>query len=139
MEKIALQSRWNGLIILAHAKSLNKAPLCAPKNLGACSLCSAQVRMFPSLSIVLSFQRRPNRPSQLITDFHKSVSHNFSMHLIACPTNLSMYLEQLFTDNLWSPVCVSLPPLPSLPLLLPTPIPSTILWLPSRAGNNDTF
>ena len=38
---------------------------------------------------------RGQGPSQQINNFCKSVSHNSSMHLIVCPSNLSMYLEQL--------------------------------------------
>ena len=67
-----------------------------------------------------TFEReRGQGSSQLITDFCKSVSRN--SYLIACPSNLSINLEQLITDNPWSPVCVSLPPLLSLPPPSPSP------------------
>ena len=35
------------LCVLAHPKSLNKAPISSPWNLPACALCSAQVRKSP--------------------------------------------------------------------------------------------
>ena len=110
--------------------------------------------------------KRGQGPSQLITNFCNTVWHNFYTHLMVCPTNfsmyleslisdnswspvlclpshvqlvcpssLSMYLEQLITDNHWSPVCVSLPPLLSIPP--PPPEPSSPPWpmthLPSQA------
>ena len=63
---------------------------------------------WPLLEVLPS--KRDQGPSQLITNFHKSVSHNCSMHLIVCPSNLSLYLEQLIKDNPWSSVYVSLHP-----------------------------
>ena len=71
--------------------------------------------------------------SQLITNFYKSVSHNSSMHPIVCPSNLSKYLEELITDNPWSPVWVSLPSLLNLPPFLsqpPLPPEAPALLLP---------
>ena len=80
---------------------------------------AGQLRLFEIL-------REGPMASQLITHFHNSVSHNSSMHLIACPFNLSMNLKKLITDNPWSQVCVSLPPLLSLPP--PTQDPSEATW-----------
>ena len=105
-------------------------------------------RPLDDFTFTFSFQRRPNGlswrsedlrerpgPSQLITNFRKTVSHNFYTHLIVCPSNFSMYLEQLITDpqsvSLYHPSWMS--PLPSSSWASwPSP-PPPITHLPSKA------
>ena len=38
--------------------------------------------------------------AQLITNFRKTVSHNFYTHLIVCPTNLSFFLVSVSGNGL---------------------------------------
>ena len=71
--------------------------------------------------VACGFQRWPNGLSTDYWFLYKSISHNSYMYLIVCPSNLSMYLEQLITDNPWSQ-SVS-PCHPSWASPLPTTVP----------------